>query len=127
MNESNFIETTDRTNLSNQTKFRLNEISNIKNYLNHEIKQRELNSKTLSKYVATFDYTDKILIILSATCGGVSIISFTAVAGAPVGMVSASFTLIFSTTTGIIKKLLNTTRNKTKKNITRFLFLLKVN
>ena len=127
MNESNFIETTDRTNLSNQTKFRLNEISNIKNYLNHEIKQRELNSKTLSKYVATFDYIDKILIILSATCGGVSIISFTAVAGAPVGMVSASFTLIFSTTTGIIKKLLNTTRNKTKKNITRFLFLLKVN
>ena len=127
MNESNFIETTDRTNLSNQTKFRLNEISNIKNYLNHEIKQRELNSKTLSKYVATFDYIDKILIILSATCGGVSIISFTAVAGAPVGMVSASFTLIFSTTTGIIKKLLNTTRNKTKKNIIRFLFLLKVN
>ena len=106
MNESNFIETTDRTNLSNQTKFRLNEISNIKNYLNHEIKQRELNSKTLSKYVATFDYIDKILIILSATCGGVSIISFTAVAGAPVGMVSASFTLIFSTTTGIIKKII---------------------
>ena len=31
MNESNFIETTDRTNLSDQTKFRLNEISNIEN------------------------------------------------------------------------------------------------
>ena len=117
MNESNFIETTDRTNLSDQTKFRLNEISNIENYFNHEIKQRKLNSETLSKYLATFDYIDKILIILSATCGGVSIISFTAVTGAPVGMASASFTLIFSTTTGIIKKLLNTTRNKTIKTL----------
>ena len=117
MNESNFIETTDRTNLSDQTKFRLNEISNIENYFNHEIKQRKLNSETLSKYVATFAYIDKILINLSATCDVVSIISFTAVTGAPVGMASASFTLIFSTTTGIIKKLLNTTRNKTKKTL----------
>ena len=70
----------------------------------------------LSKYVADFDYTDKILIVLSATTGGVSICSFTSVAGAPVGIVSASFTLIFSLTTGIVKKLLSTIRNKKKKH-----------
>ena len=57
----------------------------------------------MSKYVTTFDYIDKILIILSATTGGVSIISFTSAIGAPVGIVSASFTLAFSLTTGIIK------------------------
>ena len=34
--------------------------------------------------------------------------------GAPVGIASASFTLIFSLTTGIIKKLLSITRNKKK-------------
>ena len=38
--------------------------------------------------------------------------SFTTVIGAPVGIASASFTLIFSLTTGIIKKLLSITRNK---------------
>ena len=38
------------------------------------------------------------------------------VAGAPVGIASASFTLIFSLTTGIIKKLLRITRNKNKKH-----------
>ena len=47
------------------------------------------------KYVTTFDYIDKILIVLSATTGGVSLISFTSVNGAPVGIASASFTLIF--------------------------------
>ena len=38
------------------------------------------------------------------------------VVGAPVGMARASFTLIFSLTTGIIKKLLSITRNKKKKH-----------
>ena len=58
----------------------------------------------------------KVLIVLSAASGGVSIISFTCVFGAPVGIASASFTLIFSLTTGIIKKLLSITRNKKKKH-----------
>ena len=65
-----------------------------------------------SKYVAAFDYIDKILIILSALTGGVSICLFTSIVRAPVGIASASFTL----TTGIVKKLLSTTRNKKKKH-----------
>ena len=69
-----------------------------------------------NKYVTIFDYIDKILIVLSATTSGVSIISFTSIIGAPVGIASASFTLIFSLTTGIVKKLLNITRNKKKKH-----------
>ena len=72
--------------------------------------------KQLSKYVTSFDYIDKILIALSATSGGVSIISFTSVVGASVGIASASFILIFSLTTGIVKKLLSITRNKKKKH-----------
>ena len=95
---------------------RLNEISKIEDYFNQEINHRKSCSKKLSKYVAAFDYIDKILIVLSATTGGVSIISFTSIIGAPVGIASASFTLIFSLTTGIVKKLLNITRNKKKKH-----------
>ena len=96
MNEINKI------NLSEQTKFRLIEIIGIENYFHQEINQRKSCSKKLSKYVAAFDYIDKVLIVLSATSGGVSIISFTSIVGAPVGIASASFTLIFSLTTGIV-------------------------
>ena len=81
-----------------------------------EINQRKSFSKKLNKYVAVFDYIDQALIVLSATSGGVSIISFTSIIGAPVGIASASFTLIFSLTTGIVKKLLNITRTKKKKH-----------
>ena len=71
----------------------------------------------MSRYVTIFDYIDKILIVLSATTSGVSIISFTSTTiGESVGIISASFTLIFSLTTGIIKKLLNMTINKKKKH-----------
>ena len=110
MNEINKI------NLSEQTKFRLDEISKIENYFIEDINQRKSSSQKLNKHVTTFDYIDKILIVLSATTGGVSIISFTSIIGAPVGIVSASFTLIFSLTTGIAQKLLNITRKKTKKH-----------
>ena len=116
MNESNFIETIDRTNLTEQTKIRLNKITKIENYFHQEINQRKSCSKKLNKYVTTFDYIDKILIVLSATSSGVSIISFTSIIGAPVGIASASLTLFFSLTTGIVKKLLNKTRNKKKKH-----------
>ena len=58
-------------------------------------------SKKLSKCIAAFYYIDKTLIVLPATSGGISIISFTSVIGIPAGLASASFTLIFSLTTGI--------------------------
>ena len=67
----------DKTKLSDQTKFRLYEIKEIENHFINEINERKSYNKKLSKYVTTFDYIDKILIILSATNGGVSIISFT--------------------------------------------------
>ena len=73
-------------------------------------------SKKLSKYVAVFDYIGQALIVLSATSGGVSIISFTSVAGEPDRIASASLTLFFSLTTGIVKKLLNIIKNKKKKH-----------
>ena len=65
-----------------------------------------------SKYVAGFDYINKILIVLSAASGGVSICLFTNIVGNPIGIASASFNLIFSPTAGIPKKWLSTTRKK---------------
>ena len=86
MNKSNSIRGIDKTDLSDQTKFRLDEISKIENYFSEEINQRKSCSQKLNKYVTTFDYIDKILIVLSATTGGVSIISFTSIIGAPFGI-----------------------------------------
>ena len=105
-----------KTNLSEQTKFRLSQISEIENFFHQEINQKKSCSKKLSKYVNAFDYIDKILIVLRAVSSGICIISSASVAGAPVGIASASFTLIFCLTTGIIKQLLRITRNKKKKH-----------
>ena len=107
----------DKTKLSDQTKFRLYEIKKTDNCFVNDINQQKVYSKKLNKYVTIFDYLDKILIVLSATTSGVSIILFTSTTiGESVGIVSARFTLIFSLTTGIIKKLLNMTINKKKKH-----------
>ena len=54
-------------NLNDQQQFRLNKINENKDYFVAEIKEGELISKRLSKYIASFDYIDKSLIIFSAT------------------------------------------------------------
>ena len=104
MNESNSIEIIDKEHLTEQTKFRLDEISKIQNYCHEEINQRKSCSKKLSNYVTVFAYIDKILVSSSARSDGVSITSFTSVVGALVGIASASFTLLFLLTTGITKQ-----------------------
>ena len=64
----------DKTKLTNQTKLRLYEIKNIENYFINEKNERKSYNKKLSRYITIFDYIDKILIILSATTSGISII-----------------------------------------------------
>ena len=116
MNESDSIKSIDKTNLSEQTKFRISEIIGIEIYFHQKINQIKSCSKKINKYVTVFDYIDKILIVLSATSRGASIISFASIVGAPIGIASASLTLTFSLTTGIVKKTQNITRNKKKKH-----------
>ena len=108
---NNYIEAISKINLSEQTKIRLGEIIGIESYFYHEI-----NVKKLNKYITIFEYIDKILIILSTTRRGISIISFTTIVGVPVEIASASFTSIFSIAKGIIKILLKMTRNEKKKH-----------
>ena len=98
-----------------QQHFWLNKVNEVKNYFVAEIKEREFVRKRLSKYIASFDYFDKQLIVLSVTASSISIASFATVIGAPVGIASPTFSLAFSISTGIVKKLLKT-RNKKKKH-----------
>ena len=102
--------------LNDLTKFRLDEINKIKDYLNAEIKERKDIVKKISKYIVAFDYADKLFITLSASFGALSIVSHATVVGIPVGIAGASLTVIFTVTTGVVKKLLNITRKKKKKH-----------
>ena len=92
--------------------------------MHQEINQRKTCSKKLSKYVAAFDYIDKVLIVLSSTSREVCIISSVRVVGASIGIARANFMQIFSSTPGIIKQLLSITRN-TKKKHNKILMLAK--
>ena len=100
--------------LKDLTKYRLDEINNIKEYFNAEIKERKDFVKKITKYIVAFGYTDKVFITLSAPFGTLSIASYATVVGIPVGIARAS--LIFIVTTGIVKTLLNITRKKKKKH-----------
>ena len=101
----------------NDQQFRLNKISEVRDYFIGEIKERELMSKRLSKYIASFGYFDKSLIVLSVTTGSIYIASFATVIEAPVEIASASFSLAFSISTGIVKKLLKQQEIKRKSII----------
>ena len=104
------------TTPSNDQQCKLNKINEIKDNFIAEIKERELMSKRLIKYIASFDYFDKSLIVLSVATGSISIASFAILIEAPVGMMSAICSLVFPITTGFVKTFLKTTRNKKKKH-----------
>ena len=92
------------TNIPNEQQFRLNKINEIKDYFLAEIRQRELISKNISKYISSIDYFDKSLNVLSILSGSISIASFATVIGAPAGIIGASCGLTFSVTSGFVKK-----------------------
>ena len=103
-------------NILNDQQCGLNKVNEIKDYFIAEIKERELMSKNLSKYIASFDHLDKSLIVLSVVTGSISIASFATAIGLPARIISASCSLEFSITTGFVKKFLKTIRNKKKKH-----------
>ena len=99
-------------NISNEKQFRLNKINEIKDYFLAEIRERELISKNISKYIVSLDYFDKSLNVLSTLSGSISIASFATIIGAPAGIIGASCGFTFSITSGFVKRFLKTIRNK---------------
>ena len=69
-------------NTSSKQQLKLNKINEIKDYFIAEIKERELMSKRLSKYITSFEYFDKSLIIFYVATGSISIALFATVIGA---------------------------------------------
>ena len=104
------------THISNEQQFRLNKFNEIKDYFLAEIRERELISKDLSKRIASLDYFDKSLNVLSILSGSISITPFASVIGVPAGIIGASCSFTFSITSGFVKRFLKTIRNKKKKH-----------
>ena len=110
---NNIIELSDTAKLSSSehaNNYRLNQIDKIKDYFNNAINERKDIIKKLNKYIVSFDYLDKIFIILSASFGTLSIASHATIVGILVGITGVSLTLIFAISTGINKSLLKVTK-----------------
>ena len=90
-------------NVSNEQQLRLNKINEIKDYFLAEVRERELITKNPSKYIASFEYFNKSLILLSVLASSISIASFASVIGAPAGILGASCGITFSITSRFIK------------------------
>ena len=75
--------------------------------------------KTLNKYITAHDYANRILFVLSGKSSRVSLYSFTTANGTPIGVASASISLLFLTSNGIFKmlfKAMTKKKNKSEKN-----------
>ena len=92
------------TNISNEQQFKLNKINETKNYFLAEIRERELRSKNLSKYIGPLEYFDKSLNFLSIISGSISVASFATIIGVPAGIIGASCSFTFSVTSGFVKR-----------------------
>ena len=103
-------------NISNEQQFRLNKINEIKYYFLAEIRERELISKNLSKYIASLDYFDKSLNVFSILSGSISIALFATIIGVPEGTIGATCGFSFLVTSGFVKMFLKIIRNKKKKH-----------
>ena len=89
--------------LDNTLQFRISRTNEIDFFI-AEISDREKICKTLNKYTTVLDYVYKTFLILSGAVSGVFIFSITTVIGKTVGIVSASISLVFLITNGVIKK-----------------------
>ena len=103
-------------NISNKQQFRLNKISEIKDYFLAEIRERELITKNISKYIASFNYFDKSLNSFSILSGSISIVSVATVIEAPARIIGTNCSYTFSITSRFLKRFLKTIRNKKKKH-----------
>ena len=58
---------------SNEQQFRINKINEVKDYFLAQVRERELTSRKISKYIVSLDYFDKSLNVLSISSGSISI------------------------------------------------------
>ena len=99
----NNVELTDINN------YKLNKRNKTRDYFNNEINERKDIIKKLNKYIVSFDYLDKYLLLCQHHLVHATVI------GIPVGISGSSLTLIFTISKFVNKSLLRVTKKKKKE------------
>ena len=111
--------------LEDQSKYRLSEISKIKDCFNEEIQYQQFLTSKLSKYLTVFDYSNKILTVVLTVFSETNI--FSNVKNKQLlGLITSIFSLLFSLSFGIVIKLKQEPKLRKKKH-DRLLYLQKTN
>ena len=92
-------------NLEDQSNYRLNEISKIKDYFNKEIQYQQSLTNKLSKYLTVFDYSNKILTVVLTVFSSTNIFAHVKGKKELLGLITSIFSLLFSLSFEITMKL----------------------
>ena len=111
-------------NLEDQSNYRLNEISKIKDYFNEEIYYQQSLTNKLNKYLTIFDILNKILTVFLTVFSCTNIFAHIKKKKKLLGLITSIFSLIFSLSFGIIIKLKQEIKIKKKKH-NKLLYLAK--
>ena len=101
-------------NLEDQSNYRLNEISKIRNYFNEEIQYQQSLTNKLSKYLTILDYSNKILTVVLTVFSSTNIFAHVKGKRKLLGLITSIFSLLFSLFFRITIKLQQETKLRKK-------------
>ena len=101
-------------NLEDQSNYRLNEISKIRNYFNEEIQYQQSLTNKLSKYLTILDYSNKILTVVLTVFSSTNIFAHVKGTRKLLGLITSIFSLLFSLFFRITIKLQQETKLRKK-------------
>ena len=103
-------------NIEDQSNYRLNEISKIKDYFNQKIKYQQSLTYKLNNYLTVFDILNKILTVFLTVFSSTNIFAHVKKKKKLLGLVTSIFSLLFSLSFGIVMKLKQETKLRKKKH-----------
>ena len=102
--------------LNEQTNCRLMEIDKIKDYLDQEIKDQQLLTSKLGKYLTGFDYADKTLTVFLTVFSGTNIFAHVKGQKQLLGLITSVFSLLFCLSSGVLKNCNKKQKQERKNN-----------
>lgn len=104
-----------KSQLDNPLQLRHNRSKEIEDFFIVEMNERKKLINVLNRYIIVLDYADNSLLVLSSTTSGVSLFSVTLIISTPVGIASASISLVLLATNGFSKCFRNNGDEKNKE------------